>query len=169
MWYENDPVYDPDILPEEPREVQLEIMEAWFRYRYEDPAERTPHDSSEGGYIWIWGGPYNAREQLMEQFQGIVPDDVIEELVDKLQGQCFDWAPTTETELLAVFQEQFASTNAALKDKESQCKSGDYKNDPMLAMGVPGDKDTRSCGLTPKSPWMRMSALVSLRLVTNLL
>jgi hypothetical protein len=40
----------------------------------------------------------------------------------------------TEAELLAVFQEQFASTNAALKEKEGQCKSGAYKNDPMLAM-----------------------------------
>jgi hypothetical protein len=40
----------------------------------------------------------------------------------------------TEAELLTVFQEQFASTNAALKDKEGQCKSGAYKNDPMLAM-----------------------------------
>jgi hypothetical protein len=70
-------------------------MEAWFRYRYEDPAERTPHDSSQGGCIWIRGGPYNPREQLMEQFQGIEPDDVIEELVDKLQNECFDWAPTS--------------------------------------------------------------------------
>jgi hypothetical protein len=40
----------------------------------------------------------------------------------------------TEAELLAVFQEQFASTNAALKDKDGQCKSGAYRNDPLLAM-----------------------------------
>jgi hypothetical protein len=48
-------------------------------------------------------------------------------------GSLGDREPT-ETELLAVFQEQFASTNAALKDKEGQCKTGAYKNDPMLAM-----------------------------------
>jgi|SRR5581483_3030642 len=40
----------------------------------------------------------------------------------------------TEAELLGVFQAQFASTNAALKDKEGECKGGGYKNDPLLAM-----------------------------------
>lgn len=110
MWLEADPNYDPATLPNENKEEQLRIMEAWFRYRYEDPAERTPHDSSEGGYIWIWGGPYNAREQLMEEFQDVVPDEVIEELIDKLQGECFDWAPTSspddyDTELYDAVRE----------------------------------------------------------------
>src|SRR5260370_41227342 len=68
-------------------------MEAWFRYRYEDPAHHTPYDSAEGGYIWVFGGPYDAREQLEEQFQGVVPDEGIEELLDKLHGECVDWAP----------------------------------------------------------------------------
>ena len=48
-------------------------MEAWFRFRFEDPAHNTPYDSAEGGYIWVSGGPYGAREQIEEQFLGIVP------------------------------------------------------------------------------------------------
>jgi hypothetical protein len=78
------------------REKQLEEMEAWFRSMYEDPAERTPYESREGGYIWIWGGPYDAATELIGQYGGIVPDDVINELVDKLSGECIEWAPTEQ-------------------------------------------------------------------------
>jgi hypothetical protein len=75
------------------REEQLEAMEEWFRERYEDPAEQTPYESKEGGYIWIWGGPYDAEEVLREKFEGVVPDDVIEELATDLTGENPGWAP----------------------------------------------------------------------------
>lgn len=76
------------------RETQLEVMESWFRERFEDPAERTPYESAEGGYIWIWGGPHEAREALDEEFESVVPEDVIDELVEKLESECYEWAPT---------------------------------------------------------------------------
>lgn len=44
------------------RDTQLGVMRTWFLQNYEDPAERTPYESREGGYIWIWGGPYEARK-----------------------------------------------------------------------------------------------------------
>ena len=97
-------------------EEQIRIMEAWFRDRYEDPAHRTPYDSGKGGYICVSGGPYDAREQLEEEFQGIVPDEVIEELLDKLRGECVDWAPVPgpddyDTELYeAVREDEKAQT-----------------------------------------------------------
>jgi hypothetical protein len=84
---------DSGTLADASRDEQLEAMEEWFRARYEDPAERTPYESREGGYIWIWGGPYDAEEELRGEFEGIVPDDVIEELVDVLNGECSEWAP----------------------------------------------------------------------------
>lgn len=83
-----------DDLRDADRETQLDVMESWFREQFEDPAERTPYESAEGGYIWIWGGPYDAREELESEFSGVVPEDVIDELVDKLEGECFEWAPT---------------------------------------------------------------------------
>src|SRR5437773_11425536 len=88
--------YDPETLRSASREQQLETMEAWFRTRYEDPVERTPHQSSEGGYIWIWGGPYDAEEELCSEFEGIVPEDVIEELASTLSDECWEWAPTEQ-------------------------------------------------------------------------
>src|SRR5213594_4178219 len=47
--------YDAEALRYAPAEEQYQVMERWFRARFEDPAQRTPHESSEGGYIWIWG------------------------------------------------------------------------------------------------------------------
>lgn len=76
------------------RKVQLDAMRTWFLRNFEDPAERTPYVSAEGGYIWIWGGPYEAREQLEDEFGGVVPDDVIEELSEELEAICWEWAPT---------------------------------------------------------------------------
>ena len=81
-------------LPNEDREVQLDAMRTWFFQNYEDPAERTPYESREGGYIWIWGGPYEAREELESEFSGVVTDELIEELSDELNGICWEWAPT---------------------------------------------------------------------------
>lgn len=81
-------------LPNEDREVQLDVMRAWFFQNFEDPAERTPYESAEGGYIWIWGGPYEAREELEAEFGGVVPDEVIEALSEELDAVCWQWAPT---------------------------------------------------------------------------
>ena len=89
----NEP-YDREALRNSAAEEQYRVMEAWFRARFEDPAERTPYESSEGGYIWIWGGPYDAEEELNEEFQGLVPDEAIQELVRSLAGECLEWAPT---------------------------------------------------------------------------
>jgi hypothetical protein len=56
-------------------ELQQEVMRHWFFKHYEDPAERTPYESKEGGYIYIWGGPYYAHEVIEEMFGEIVPED----------------------------------------------------------------------------------------------
>lgn len=70
------------------------IMEVWFRSNYEDPAERTPYESREGGYQWIWGGPYDASEEIGSEFLDIVDQDLIDEVVSELEAECVEWAPT---------------------------------------------------------------------------
>lgn len=86
--------YDPTALRTASKHQQLEVMESWFRAMFEDPAHRTPYESKEGGYIWIWGGPYDAGEELEGEFGGIIDETVIRGLVDSLEGECVDWAPT---------------------------------------------------------------------------
>jgi hypothetical protein len=87
-----------DALRDADHETQLEVMETWFRQHFEDPVERTPYESAEGGFIWIWGGPYNAREELEDEFSGVVPNDVIDELVKILDGECWEWSPAPTPE-----------------------------------------------------------------------
>jgi len=84
------------------REIQLEAMEVWFFENFEDPANQTPYEGKEGGYIYIWGGPYDAREELEDQFSDIIPSDLIAELADKLSGICWDWAPIPKPDDYAI-------------------------------------------------------------------
>ena len=74
---------------------QLEYMEAWFRTYFEDPVNETPYESREGGYQYIWGGPYDALEELDAEFSGTVPADRILELSDTLSDEGLEWAPTS--------------------------------------------------------------------------
>lgn len=82
------------------KEFSIEKMRAfvlgWFYFMYEDPANRTPHESAEGGYQYIWGGPFDARDVITEEFEGIVPDDVIGEVVKQVEGNGGAWAPTPD-------------------------------------------------------------------------
>ena len=85
-------------LRESDPEDQRRVMKAWFRARFEDPAERTPYESAEGGCQWICGGPFDAGEELEGEFSGTVPDSIIEEVVDELTRECWQWAPTPSRE-----------------------------------------------------------------------
>lgn len=73
---------------------QLEYLLAWFHRHYEDPAQETPYNSEEGGYLYIWGGPYDAREELDAEFGSFVSEQVIEEAVQDIESDGLtDWAP----------------------------------------------------------------------------
>ena len=75
-------------------EFQKQVMKEWFKLRFENPAEQTPYDSSEGGYIYIWGGPYEADDVLRDEFDGMVSNETIQECARELddEGGCVDWA-----------------------------------------------------------------------------
>jgi hypothetical protein len=70
---------------------QLSLMRHWFDDRY-DPPDELPYDSSEGGFQWIWGGPYDARDVIENEFGGIASDKAIEELVSELRDINFEWS-----------------------------------------------------------------------------
>ncbi|MBW8300578.1 MAG: hypothetical protein K0M60_13335 [Hydrogenophaga sp.] len=76
------------------RLAKIEEMVEWFHQHFEDPAERTPYESSEGGYQWIWGGPHDAREELEAEFGDDVDFEIIEEAVAEIERDgVVDWAP----------------------------------------------------------------------------
>jgi hypothetical protein len=55
----------PSELKRAGRDRQKEYMRYWFHRNFEDPAEETPYNTREGGYLYIWGGPYNAHDELL--------------------------------------------------------------------------------------------------------
>jgi hypothetical protein len=66
-------------------------MRNWFHSNYADPVENSPYESAEGGYVYIWGGPYDPIEELQDEFGGLVPDKVIQELADELCEISVEW------------------------------------------------------------------------------
>jgi hypothetical protein len=74
------------------KEKQIEIMENWFLSNYQNPEDECPYDSEEGDYVYIYGGPYDAREKLEDQFEEYVDKSIIDELVNKLENRCFEWS-----------------------------------------------------------------------------
>lgn len=83
-----------DSLGKMEKDQQLDIMRQWFYERYEDPANSQPYESREGGYIYLNGGPFDAREVLEAKFSSVVEQAAIDELVEELEGVCTDWTHT---------------------------------------------------------------------------
>jgi hypothetical protein len=72
-------------------EQQIEIMSHWFEAHYDDP-NVLPYDSSEGGFQWIWGGPYDAGQQLRQEFDAFASDDAIAKLSSDLSDASSEWS-----------------------------------------------------------------------------
>jgi hypothetical protein len=107
FWYEHEPdedYYESESRPlvrfstkelmEASSERQIEMLVAWFRSRYEDPAQETPYNGREGGYQYIAGGPYDARDELDDNFSGLVSEKAIEAAVEEIESDgIHEWAP----------------------------------------------------------------------------
>ena len=73
---------------------QLEYMRFWFHSNFVDPAEETPYESAEGGYLYVWGGPYETSDELHTEFGEIVSQKRIDDAVADLESNgTFEWAP----------------------------------------------------------------------------
>jgi len=57
------PPSDPPDVSAMNHEDAIEAMVSWFFENFEDPAHSTPWD---GGYVYIWGGPYDAADEIYE-------------------------------------------------------------------------------------------------------
>jgi hypothetical protein len=78
--------------PSNPPDI-VDLMVQWFFRNFEDPAERTPWD--EGEYVFIWGGPFYAHEELEDAFGSAVTPQAIKEAVAKIEEDGGpQWAPS---------------------------------------------------------------------------
>jgi len=80
------------------RQARIDALVEWFHEHYEDPAHRLPYESAEGGYQWIYGGPYDAQEALGDNFQD-EPEDIIEAAVEEIESEGqLEWSPVPTSE-----------------------------------------------------------------------
>ncbi len=108
---------NPDWTKALTRATVAKYLVDWFHYFYEDPANETPYNSREGGYLYIKGGPYSAEEELRENFEDVVPEDAILEAVADIQGNgLFDWAPSPRHPASIDFYEDAVAEDYAQED-----------------------------------------------------
>jgi len=74
------------------RQSRIDALVEWFFERYEDPAHRLLHLSAEGGYQWIHGGPYDARDILADNFSDEL-GGILEAAIDQIEAEGTDWSP----------------------------------------------------------------------------
>lgn len=90
-------VYRPRFEPDEAwlgrasRVQQKTAMWRWLATNYEEPDVATPHDAN--GYLFLDGGPFMTSSLLQDRFEGLVPNDVIGELIRSVQAEVGEaWA-----------------------------------------------------------------------------
>lgn len=119
------------------RETKIDAMRTWFFSNYEDPVESTPYDSGEGGYIYVWGGPYKPEEELQDEFGGLISDDLIAELSEELCEISWEW--TKHPEYDDTDEYLFESIARSTHHKKSFDEAiGSIEG--LLAVRVEGDK-----------------------------
>ncbi|KZD00869.1 hypothetical protein [Thalassospira xiamenensis] len=118
-------------LIEMPDEYKEDFVRDWFFYMYEDPASQTPYESAEGGYQYIWGGPFEAREEIEAKFSGIVSDDIIEAVVDSVERHSDVWAPTEVNPQHNAFEER-SHTDLMEFEKEFEGDPGAIEEDASI-------------------------------------
>lgn len=74
---------------------QVPYLTMWFGQLFWDPAQEMPYDGREGGYSYPYGGPYNANDELREEFEHLVSEDAIQDAIKEIESDgTFDWAPS---------------------------------------------------------------------------
>jgi hypothetical protein len=76
---------------------KIEYIAHRFNGMFEDPQNETPYaidEQSPYNYEYIWGGPYDARDQIGDEFGEIVSDALIDLAVAEVERDgIVEWAP----------------------------------------------------------------------------
>lgn len=78
----------------------VKVIVEWFFQNFENPANHTPYESAEGGYQYIWGGPYEANDELdmafadqLVKFDETAQAKILKAAVDRIEVDGWEWAP----------------------------------------------------------------------------
>jgi hypothetical protein len=90
------PGYSADDLRAMSSKDQVTAMVEWFERQFEDPQNETPYNKELGGYVYLWGGPFDANDQIQEEFSEAVDFDTMMLAVERVQDDgTVEWAPQT--------------------------------------------------------------------------
>jgi hypothetical protein len=73
----------------------VELIKEWFFENFEDPVHSTPYESAEGGYQYIWGGPYNTRDIIENIFADSASEELIRAAIEEIQSEGLEWVPNS--------------------------------------------------------------------------
>ncbi|KTI34495.1 HEPN domain-containing protein [Enterobacter hormaechei] len=91
--------FDDTWLTSASKEDQHDAVEAWFTDRFCSPTNDTPYNGREGGHQYIHGGPYNAESEIFKRFDGIIPEDTLQEVIYELERENgSEWAPVNHNQ-----------------------------------------------------------------------
>jgi hypothetical protein len=118
---------------------QHEFMRQWFYQNFEDPQNQTPYDSETKEYMYLWGGPYDAQEQLWEKFGDIVPEELIDDVAKQVgRDGTHDWAPAPNS----PFYDDGRDDEG---EEQPEPPSLDiYLDEPTDRYGSPGEREARA-------------------------
>lgn len=131
------------------RKKQVEYMVHWFRGMFEDPQNEMPYadkeDPGDSPYRYPWGGPYDANEQLQDEFSGIVPFEVIQEAVQEVQSDgTLEWAPgPNHPDQIAAREEAMAEHYSELPPPALEDIQRRIENGVVPSFGNPFEREER--------------------------
>lgn len=81
----------PDRYTDLPTEFTVENLVKWFFENYKDPEDGVPWDGEDKKYVYVYGGPYHADEELFDNFPD-ADEAVINAAVEKIESDgTLDW------------------------------------------------------------------------------
>jgi hypothetical protein len=121
-----------------PKQKRIDVASAWFLQRFQDPAIETPYETREGGYQYIWGGPYDAADEIGSEFASVLSDAEIETAVEEVQSDgIYDWAPIRTDELGEPDEDEHSDIEDA---KEEKLRHEILQRLSELAEAIPDEK-----------------------------
>jgi uncharacterized protein YutE (UPF0331/DUF86 family) len=70
--------------------VTVRELVDWFYSQFEDPVHHVPYETAEGGYQYYAGGPYDARDELLDHFPRVA-ESLIDEAARMIEAEATEW------------------------------------------------------------------------------
>jgi hypothetical protein len=82
---------DPPDVREVAYDAVVSAMTRWFYTNFESPECNMPRE--DGEFVFVWGGPYDAREEINNAFGATANERTIEEAIKQIENVGTVWAP----------------------------------------------------------------------------